>query len=491
MLYNSYVFILAFLPIVLIGYYTFNYFQYYKGATMWLCLASLFFYGFFNWSYLPIILLSIAINFTLSRLIRPKKRVGGGIILSDFVRKVLMIIGLICNFGALFYFKYYDFLISNINSLFGTDFVLLNLLLPLGISFFTFQQVSYILDCYHGDVPFYSLSEYALFVTFFPQLIAGPIVLHNEMIPQFMNSQNRRFQADNFAKGLMAFGFGLAKKVLLADTFAKAVDVGFSNVEALGTVNALIVMLCYTFQIYFDFSGYCDMATGIGKFFNIDIPMNFNSPYRAKTITEFWGCWHMTLTRFFTTYVYIPLGGNRKGKLRTYFNVMIVFFVSGIWHGANWTFILWGIMHGAASVVTRIFKKQIAEWHPAFSWLCTFSFVNVAWIFFRADSISQAVTFLRQIYNLNIVPIMDGITDAFVLPEFRWLLEIIGKGGYDYLLWVGFIIFGLFACLQMKNTNERLDTFRAASITAFVSGLLTAWAIVSLSGVSVFLYWNF
>lgn len=199
----------------------------------------------------------------------------------------------------------------------------------------------------------------------------------------------------------------------------------------------------------------------------------------------------MTLTRFFTTYVYIPLGGNRKGKLRTYINVMIVFLVSGIWHGANWTFILWGVMHGAASVVTRIFKKQIENWHPAFSWLCTFSFINVAWIFFRAESISQAIDFLRQIYNLNVTPILDGIRDAFVLSEFRWLLGILGKSKYLYLLWVLFMLFGLFASLQMKNTNERLELFNKTMFSAVISGLLAVWAILSLSGVSVFLYWNF
>ena len=199
----------------------------------------------------------------------------------------------------------------------------------------------------------------------------------------------------------------------------------------------------------------------------------------------------MTLTRFFTTYVYIPLGGNRKGKLRTYINVMIVFLVSGTWHGANWTFILWGVMHGAASVVTRIFKKQIENWHPAFSWLCTFSFINVAWIFFRAESISQAIDFLRQIYNLNVTPILDGIRDAFVLSEFRWLLGILGKSKYLYLLWVLFMLFGLFASLQMKNTNERLELFNKTMFSAVMSGLLAVWAILSLSGVSVFLYWNF
>lgn len=303
MLYNSYIFIFIFLPIVLAGYYTFNHFKRYKTATIWLCAASLFFYGYFNWSYLIIILSSILGNYLLSHWIRPKETDTENQI-SDFLRRLYLIIGLLGNLGALFYFKYFDFFINNLNGIFGTDFRLLYLLLPLGISFFTFQQISYLLDCYHGKVPRYSLSEYALFVTFFPQLIAGPIVLHSEMIPQFMDIENRKFRSDNFAKGLMAFSFGLAKKVLLADTFAKAVDIGYANVGSLGTANALIVMLCYTFQIYFDFSGYCDMATGIGKFFNVDIPMNFNSPYRAETITEFWSRWHITLTRFFTTYIY-------------------------------------------------------------------------------------------------------------------------------------------------------------------------------------------
>lgn len=490
MLYNSYIFIFCFLPVVLIVYYLLNHFKFDKAATIWLCFASLFFYVFFNWSYLIIILSSVLGNYLLSIWIRPQEIKGSGS-LFGLHREIYLFIGLLGNIGALFYFKYFDFFISNLNQFFGTDFRLLQLLLPLGISFFTFQQVSYLLDCYHGKVPKYAFFEYALFVTFFPQLIAGPIVLHSEMIPQFMDRGNRKFQADNFAKGLMAFSFGLAKKVLLADTFAKAVDAGYSNVGALGTANALIVMLCYTFQIYFDFSGYCDMATGIGKLFNIDIPMNFNSPYQAKTITEFWSRWHMTLTRFFTTYIYIPLGGNRKGLCRTCCNVMVVFLVSGIWHGANWTFILWGIMHGAASVVTRIFREKIKDWHPAFSWLCTFSFVNVAWIFFRADSISQALEFIRQIYNLNFTPVLGGIRDSFLLPEFGWLLALLGKSGYSYLLWAGFLIFGLFVCLQMKNTNERLVSFRNQISSAIICGILTVWSVLSLSGVSVFLYWNF
>ena len=207
-----------------------------------------------------------------------------------------------------------------------------------------------------------------MFVTFFPQLVAGPIVLHSEIVPQFADKKKKKLNADNFAKGIMAFSFGLAKKVLIADTLGKVVNWGYLDVGALDRTNAIIVILCYTLQIYFDFSGYCDMATGIGKMFNIDLPMNFNSPYRAVTILDFWNRWHMTLTRFFTRYVYIPLGGNRKGKLRTYINVFIVFTVSGIWHGANWTFIVWGMVHGLFNIFTRIFKKYIDKLPKFINW---------------------------------------------------------------------------------------------------------------------------
>lgn len=300
MLYNSYIFILAYLPIVLIGWYALNHFKIYNAALGWLVMSSLFFYGYFNWSYLPIIVISIIVNYVLSMLIIPdtKYRLG------NKTRRVILILGLFGNVGVLFYYKYFDFFAENINALFKTNISMLNLLLPLGISFFTFQQISYIVDSYKGKQSKCSILEYAIFVTYFPQLIAGPIVLHSEVIPQFQNKENRRFNSDNFAKGLCAFSIGLAKKVLVADTFAKVADYGFANIEGLGTINALIVMLSYTFQIYFDFSGYCDMATGIGKFFNIDLPMNFNSPYKAVTITDFWKRWHMTMTRFFTTYIY-------------------------------------------------------------------------------------------------------------------------------------------------------------------------------------------
>lgn len=487
MLYNSYVFIFVYLPIVLAGWYALNRFKMYNGSLVWLVMSSLFFYGYFNWSYLPVIVISIAVNYISGMLISPETKY----IKQIRIRRLLFIFSLVFNIGILFFYKYFDFFVQNINVVFKTDFTMVNLLLPLGISFFTFQQISYVVDSYRGTLNKYSLLEYSLFVTFFPQLIAGPVVLHKEVIPQFQNIKNRSFCSDNFAKGLCAFSIGLAKKALVADTFARAADYGFANIEGLGTVNGIIVMLSYTFQIYFDFSGYCDMATGIGKFFNIDLPVNFNSPYKAVTVTDFWRRWHMTMTRFFTTYVYIPLGGSRKGKIRTYINVMAVFLLSGLWHGAGWTFILWGGVHGIANVLARMFKERIDRWNTVFSWLCTFVFINMTWVVFRADSVYQAIKLFKEIAYMNITPVLSDIKAAFILPEFKFALEEIGKGEYIYCLWAVFIVTSLCVCLQAKNTNERLDSFKPTAIRAGICGIILIWGIVSLSGVSTFLYWNF
>lgn len=236
------------------------------------------------------------------------------------------------------------------NAVFGSSFELKNIVLPLGISFFTFRQISYIVDSYRGETKGYTFWDYAFFVSFFPQLVAGPIVMYNEIIPKFRKPGNWHVVVENFSKGIYIFAIGLFKKVIIADRFGKAVTYGFGNIEILSSMEALVVSLSYTFQLYFDFSGYCDMASGIGYMFNIELPQNFNSPYNAKSIAEFWDRWHMSLTRFLRNYVYIPLGGNQRGKLRTYVNIMVVYLIGGIWHGANWTFILWGMLHGGLSV---------------------------------------------------------------------------------------------------------------------------------------------
>lgn len=490
MLFNSYIFVLLFLPLSILGYFSLNRCKQYSLGKAWLLVMSLWFYAYFNIKYLPIIVGSICINFGINRLFFTVTAKGK--------RLCLLVLAIVLNIGVLFYFKYFGFFIENINTVFGVNFNFENLILPLGISFFTFQQLSYIIDSYKGTVPNYNFLDYALFVTFFPQLIAGPIVTHDEIVPQFADLSKKHLDYDNFSKGIMAFSFGLAKKVLIADTFGNAVNWGFSHVAELDTTNALLVMLGYTMQLYFDFSGYCDMATGIGLMFNIDIPMNFNSPYRALTITDFWARWHITLTRFFSRYIYVPLGGNRKGTFRTYCNVFIVFLVSGLWHGANWTFLLWGALHGIASVVTRVSKKNIDKLHPAFNWLVTFSFVNLTWIYFRADSIEQGTQIIKRITNLNFGVIHTALWNTFLLPEFKLVSHIADKLvhinlliSYPYFPLMIFFLFALVAILAMKNTNERITTFRPTIWSAGISVVLLVWCTLSFSGVSTFLYFNF
>lgn len=338
MLFNSYIFIFIFLPITLLGWYFLNAKKAYRAAKYFLAGMSLWFYGYFNYYYLAVIIASILGNYFLSRLVKFSK--------TKLTDRLLLISGLLFNLGFLFYFKYYDFFFENINAVFHTSFTLKHILLPLGISFFTFQQISFIVDRCLKKAEHYSFENYITFVTFFPQLIAGPIVLYKEMMPQFESVENRRFQSENFVRGIILFTIGLAKKVLLADVLAIPVNYGFEQTPFLDTPSTLLVILAYTFEIYFDFSGYSDMAVGLGRMFNIELPVNFNSPYKACSVKELWQRWHITLSRFFIQYVYIPLGGSRKGKVRTLFNIFIVFFLSGLWHGANWTYIAWGTMQG-------------------------------------------------------------------------------------------------------------------------------------------------
>lgn len=490
MLFNSYVFCLAFFPVVLLGYYALNYTGRFTLSKAFLLLASLFFYGYFRPSYLWIICSSILINYGFSVLFERTW-------LEGWKRKLVLTAALAFNLGVIGYYKYFDFLVSNFNAVFSTQIGLLNVVMPLGISFFTFQQISFVVDCYKKDTPHYALLDYALFVSYFPQLIAGPIVTHDELVPQLTDRTNKRFDAESFSKGMLAFSFGLAKKVLIADTMGNAVNWGFSNVAALSSSDALVTMLAYTFQIYFDFSGYCDMATGIGLMMNIKLPINFNSPYRSLSITEFWKRWHITLTRFFTRYLYIPLGGNRKGKVRMCLNILIVYLCSGIWHGANWTFILWGGIHGIACVVDRLTQKWTRRWHPALMWLLTFLFVNVTWVYFRADSITQANQLLRTIGTLQFAPVNTELLSQFYTKPIQFLLPRVLPYAQTHaavmpmIVMCVFFLFAWISSMNMKNTNERIESYRPGILTGTVVAVLFSWSVLSFAGVSTFLYFNF
>ena len=452
MLFNSYLFIFIFLPIVLIGWFSLNKIKKYELAEIFLIGMSLWFYAYFNFSYLFIIVGSCLFNFILSYLINriekkyffiDKNTVADKHNLKNnkgnTLVKILGITGITVNLGILFYYKYYDFFIENINFIFQKDYNLKNILLPLGISFFTFQQLSYVIDRMRGTAPHYGLVDYMSFVTFFPQLIAGPIVLHSELIPQFKDEEKRKFNTDNFTDGCIQFILGLGKKVLIADTLALVVNGAYDYRYYFTTCSAFLFILAYIFELYFDFSGYCDMAMGIGKMFNYDIPKNFYYPYKSTSMKEFWNRWHMTLNRFFTNYVYIPLGGNRCGKLKHSINLLITFLVSGLWHGANWTFCIWGGIHGLAQIIENIFSNGLKKIRnnkvgKFFSLFGVFVFCNLTWIFFRAERVSDALYVIRKMCS----GILSGelyFSDTLALSALQ-LVRIIGCFGlltiYDY-----------------------------------------------------------
>lgn len=485
MQFNSYFFILVFLPVCVTGYYLLNRLSSSFGMA-YLLGMSLWFYGYFNKSYLLLIICSIVVNFELSKVIERN---------TSYIKKGALILGILFNVGMIFYFKYFDFFIQNVNRIFAANFNLKHILLPLGISFFTFQQLSYILDAYSGKTGSggYCFMEYALFIAFFPQLVAGPIVLHDELIPFFRDKSKRNADTDNLARGIILFTLGLFKKVMIADVLGRMVSWGFGNAEAATSMDLILVMLAYTFQIYFDFSGYSDMAAGIGWMFNIKLPMNFNSPYKAYSIIDFWKRWHMTLTRFLRTYVYFPLGGSRKGTVRTYFNTMAVFLVSGIWHGANYTFILWGMLHGLAQCTNRFFKTWYERLNPIIQWTLTFLFLNFTWLLFRADSLYQWKALCKKIISLKDMRVTPELIAQVSLPEFNYLFQNTKLAWLNthitgFTMW--FLLAGCFwITLNCANNQER--RLRPGGAALMFIPVLLVWCLISLGTVSVFLYFNF
>lgn len=486
MLFNSYIFVLLFLPLCLTGWFGLNRLGKDQWSQAFLLGMSLWFYGYFHPGYLVIILGSIVLNYGLYRLF--------SLVRQGKSRKLLLLLGLGINLGILFYYKYMNFFLGELGALTGKQWSLPTVVLPLGISFFTFQQLSFLVDAYRGEAAHYGFLEYACFVAYFPQLIAGPIVTHDELIPQFRDPEKRKWNWDNMARGLFLFSLGMGKKVLLADLFGTAADAGFLAADGLDSTGALITMLAYTLQIYLDFSGYCDMALGLGKMMNIDLPGNFDSPYKALDIRDFWNRWHKTLTRFLTKYVYIPLGGSRKGTLRTYCNVLLVFLVSGIWHGAGNTFLIWGLLHGLASVAVRFCQSR---WHTErlpklLRWALTFAFLNVTWVFFRAGSVSEARTLLGHLFEGNFGPPPEGLLAGFSLVEINAFCDLFRYSRPG--IWpVTLCFFGatLFSVAVLPNTREMTEKFRPTFGRLLFSAVVLVWSLFSLSGVSSFLYFNF
>lgn len=493
MLFNSPVYIFLFLPIAALVYFSLNRRKLIVAGKLWLVLASLFFYGYWSITYLLLIIGSVIVNFGIGSFLHGKQKPLR--ISNKISRKQLLVTGIFLNIGFLGYFKYYDFFIGNINILIGTDLTVLNLALPLAISFFTFQQIAYLVDSYRSETHEYNFLNYSLFVTFFPQLIAGPIVHHKEMMPQFFSHRNTFIHWENISKGMFIFSIGLFKKVVIADYFAQWANIGFSTGRALSLFDSWVTSLSYTFQLYYDFSGYTDMAIGAALLFNIRLPFNFNSPYKATSIQDFWHRWHMTLSRWLRDYLYIPLGGNRSGRVRTYLNLFITFLIGGLWHGAGWTFIIWGAMHGTALIIHRIWNEAGLRMHALLGWLATFIFINFTWVFFRADSIDSALRIAKGMIGLS-----ENTPTRFFIRKFEKILPSLNwyEGLGVVNAWVAYISLALALTAALtffgRNTNQLSKTrVRYSLLNALFIAftLFYAYIITIRSHPPVFLYFNF
>ncbi len=516
MLFNSYIFVLAFLPVLLLMFFTLGRLGHLRSALLVLVTGSLFFYGWWNPIYVPLILLSVICNYWLGGRIGTANDQG-----IKRQAKAFLTTGIIFNLGLLGYFKYANFFVDSFNFAAGSDLYLAPIALPLAISFFTFQQIAYLVDVYEQKAKEYDFLRYALFVTFFPQLIAGPIVHHKEMMPQFSGSKLARFCTKNFSVGSAIFFIGLFKKVILADNispFATSVFNGAASGAAVSFSEAWVGALAYSCQIYFDFSGYSDMAIGLGRMFGIQLPLNFNSPYKSSGIIEFWRRWHLTLSRFLRDYLYIPLGGNRMGSPRRFTNMMIVMLLGGLWHGAGWGFVAWGGLHGLYLMINHAWRswrgpKRSTHWLATFASGClTFIAVVVAWVFFRADNFDTAISIIGSMAGSEGITLPIWLTRLPVIGDFAVSLPLTYEATYwapmNGVVWIFCL---LLVAWIMPNTQQIMRSFmdqqwyRIGPVnrwfswltwqpnlaSAFVIGFITVIAFISLGQPSEFIYYQF
>lgn len=493
MIFSSTAFILVYLPIVFFVYFGLNKLRLIPAGKLWLVAASIFFYGYWSIDYIPLLLASIFFNFVVGCAISPYAK---GLRIRA-TRKTVLALSISANIALLGYFKYANFFIENLNSVIGSSYSLAEIILPLGISFYTFTQIAFLVDSYRGEAKEYDFVNYALFVTFFPHLIAGPILHHREMMGQFKSKWTWAIRHRNIFMGLFIFSVGLFKKVMIADTFAVWADAGFASGASHDFFSSWATSLSYTFQLYFDFSGYCDMAIGAALLFNIWLPINFNSPYKSLDIQDFWRRWHMTLSRYLRDYLYIPLGGNRCSSARIYFNLMATFVLGGLWHGASWMFVIWGALHGGALVIHRLWKQLGMSMPNPLAWLVTFLFVNVTWVFFRATSLNDAFSILGGMINLssingtssNEVPV-SNLAWAGMLSDS--LLRILPTGIAANALCYAMIALG-FLIICQRNSFEMMKSQGYLRLKTIFMALLFTTAMYSTikSTSTVFLYFNF
>jgi D-alanyl-lipoteichoic acid acyltransferase DltB (MBOAT superfamily) len=521
-LFNDPTYLFVFLPATIVAYVAMRRLAGARAVLGLLVLVSLVFYGWWNPTYLPLLGGMTAFNFGLARAIRHLSQAG-----RESRANLVLFFGVMCDLLVLAYFKYTDFLIGSANALLSTSIPLQHIALPLGISFFTFQKIAYLVDASHGEVGEHDFLEFCFFVMFFPQLIAGPIVHHREIFPQIRKPQALAVLPGNLTIGLTIFVIGLFKKVVLADHLGPVATAVFDMAAAGKPLHFFLAWegaIAYTLQLYFDFSGYSDMAIGSARLFGIRLPLNFNSPYQANNIIDFWKRWHMTLSRFLRDYLYIPLGGNRRGKARRYINLMLTMAIGGLWHGAAWSFALWGTLHGLYLVANHAWRAAFppidAWWSRGTARLVTLLAVVIAWVPFRAPTLSAAAEIYRGMTNLpqplghKLGPIADALTWCGVHFEGPPV------SGADLQLVLRLIVW-LAVLWLVPNTQQLLARFRPAFnygpaerrrdrpllarlkvfdallewrpnlVSAVVVGALVAIACLNLQHVSEFLYFEF
>jgi alginate O-acetyltransferase complex protein AlgI len=482
--FTSYTFLLLILPCAVILYWGLLKSGKNILAKMFLLAISLVFSAMSGTKTFAVFVICIAVNYAMAYLIRKYR--------SNAVSKLLLGVGITVDIVILIYCKYTNFFIDSVNLFTGKNLSHVYLIVPLGVSYYVFSLISYLTDVYNQKDAACSFLDYMIFVSWMPKFVEGPITYERDLVPKIQNLPKKPDYAQ-LSLGLQLLATGLVKKTILSDTLGKSVSYSYYRISSLSTMQAWLISIAYSFQLYFDFSGYCDMAIGISKFFGIDLPVNFNSPYKADSINDFWKRWHITLTAFLREYVYFPLGGSRKGKVRTYLNVIVVFLVSGFWHGAGLTFIIWGLMHGIASIIDRAWKDTIWCKLPLIlRKSITFIFVDVAWVMFRAESLNDGIEFIRRMFTWHNGGFDWYCIESFVLPEWK-LLELIPL--FSCLTDCHFVAMGVFMvcagyiCFVSKNCYETMGKYTAKS--AVITVLLLAVGIMSMTGLSQFIYAGF
>lgn len=463
MLFNSYEFIFLYLPVVLGTYFFLGSRNKYELAATWLVLASIFFYGYWDSRYVVLLLSSICFNYSIGRMIE-----------KHVCKKKFLTLGLAVNVLLLGYYKYTGFFVEQINVLSGADMIIPHIVLPLGISFFTFTQSAYLIDAYRGETVGYSFRTYCLFVTIFPHLIAGPIIYHKDMIPQFMNKGNCHINYDNMAMGIALFSIGLFKKVVVADNVSLWVNSIFNHYDQLNFLEAWAGALGYTFQLYFDFSAYSEMAIALGLMLNLKLPVNFNSPYQSLSIIDFWRRWHMTLGIWVKSYLYIPMGGNRNGEFAKMRNLFVSMLIIGLWHGAGWTFVFWGGMHGLLLMINHQWRRTGINLPKVLCWSLTFFSVMMAWIFFRAENFAQALQIIHSMFDFQ---------DISMAVE-NWRVEKNAVNVWSMIAGLGILI-----CLP--NPIVIMQRFKTNWTWYFVTLILLLVSLYQMNTYTEFLYFQF